>query len=39
MLQSGRVVFSRMDEVQYGKPAAETVAELVNRYQAPSACS
>ncbi len=34
MLQSGRVVFSKMDEVQYGKPAASAVAELVQRYGA-----
>src|SRR6266478_2986971 len=34
MPQSGRVVFSKMDEVQYGKPAAEAVSELVGRYQA-----
>jgi alcohol dehydrogenase class IV len=29
MLTSGRVVFSRMDEVHYGKPAAPAVAEIV----------
>lgn len=29
MLTSGRVVFSRMEEVHYGKPAAQAVAELV----------
>ncbi len=34
MPQSGQVVFSRMEEVQFGKPAAETVAELVKRQQA-----
>jgi len=34
MPQSGAAVFSRMDEVQYGKPAAETVADLVRRQQA-----
>jgi alcohol dehydrogenase class IV len=34
MPQSGRVVFSKMDEVQFGKPAAEAVSELVGRYQA-----
>jgi maleylacetate reductase len=28
MPQQGRVVFSKMDEVIYGKPAAESVAEL-----------
>jgi maleylacetate reductase len=34
MPNSGRVVLSRMDEVVYGKPAAESVAELARRYQA-----
>jgi alcohol dehydrogenase class IV len=34
MPQSGRVVFSKMDEVQYGKPAAEAILELVRRYGA-----
>ncbi len=34
MANSGRVVLSRMDEVVYGKPAAESVAELARRYQA-----
>jgi alcohol dehydrogenase class IV len=34
MPQSGQVVFSRMEEVQFGKPAAETVAELIKRQQA-----
>src|SRR5713226_2683054 len=34
MPQSGQVVFSRMEEVQFGKPAAATVAELVKRQQA-----
>lgn len=29
MLTAGRIVFSRMDEVHYGKPAAPSVAELV----------
>jgi maleylacetate reductase len=29
MLHSGRIVFSRMEEVQFGKPAAQAVAELV----------
>ena len=29
MLTSGRVVFTNMEEVIYGKPAAQTVAELV----------
>jgi maleylacetate reductase len=31
MTTSGRVVFSQMDEVIFGKPAAEAVAELVRR--------
>jgi alcohol dehydrogenase class IV len=34
MPQSGQVVFSRMEEVQFGKPAAATVAELVKRHAA-----
>ncbi len=34
MLQSGRVVFSRMDEVRYGTPAADAVAELAGHYGA-----
>jgi maleylacetate reductase len=34
MPQSGQVVFSRMEEVQFGKPAAATVAELVKRQAA-----
>src|SRR5689334_23663355 len=34
MPQSGQVVFSRMEEVQFGKPAAATVAELVIRHGA-----
>ncbi len=34
MPQSGQVVFSRMEEVQYGKPAAATAAELVKRHAA-----
>lgn len=29
MLQSGRVVLGKMDEVQFGRPAAEAVPELV----------
>jgi maleylacetate reductase len=33
-MQMGRIVFSKMDEVQYGKPAAGAVAELVQRYGA-----
>jgi alcohol dehydrogenase class IV len=31
MLPAGRVVFGRMDEVVYGRPAAEAVAEQVGR--------
>lgn len=31
MVQSGKVVFSQMDEVVFGKPAAEAVAEEVRR--------
>jgi len=31
MLTSGRIVFSDMDEVVYGKPADEAVADLVKR--------
>ncbi|MBS0223278.1 MAG: iron-containing alcohol dehydrogenase [Proteobacteria bacterium] len=34
MPHAGQVVSSRLEEVQFGKPAAETVAELVSRYQA-----
>src|SRR5882757_3955614 len=34
MTRAGQVVFSRMEEVLFGKPAAETVAELVKRHQA-----
>lgn len=30
-MQSGRVVFSRMDEVIFGKPAAESVADAARR--------
>lgn len=33
-MQRGRVVLSRMDEVQYGRPAQEAVAELVQRFGA-----
>jgi maleylacetate reductase len=33
-MQSGRVVLSKMDEVQFGKPAAQAVAELAKRYDA-----
>ena len=38
MLTSGRVVFTDMEEVHYGKPAAQSVAELVEG-TAPSASS
>ena len=31
MTQPGQVVFSKMEEVVYGKPAAETVAALARR--------
>ncbi|HUK07057.1 MAG TPA: iron-containing alcohol dehydrogenase [Stellaceae bacterium] len=31
MLPSGRVVFGEMDEVVFGRPAAETIAEQVHR--------
>ncbi len=34
MMKSGRAVFSKMDEVVYGRPAAEAAAELVERYGA-----
>jgi maleylacetate reductase len=34
MPHAGQVVFSRLEEVQFGKPAAETVAELARRQQA-----
>jgi maleylacetate reductase len=33
-MQSARIVFSRMDEVIYGRPADEALAELVAREQA-----
>ncbi|MFZ5778999.1 MAG: iron-containing alcohol dehydrogenase [Pseudomonadota bacterium] len=33
-MTAGRIVFSRMDEVHYGKPAAPSVAELVKAYGA-----
>jgi maleylacetate reductase len=33
-MQPGRVVLSRMEEVQYGRPAAGAVAELVQRFEA-----
>lgn len=34
MIRAGQVIFSKMEEVQFGKPAAKTVAELVQRHQA-----
>jgi alcohol dehydrogenase class IV len=34
MPHAGQVVFSRQEEVHFGKPAAETVAELASRQQA-----
>ena len=34
MPTSGRVVFSRMEEVHYGKPAAQSVAELAKAHGA-----
>jgi alcohol dehydrogenase class IV len=34
MLTSGRVVFTKMEEVHYGKPAAQSVAELVTAHGA-----
>ncbi len=34
MLTAGRIVFSRMDEVHYGKAAAPSVAEVVEAYGA-----
>ena len=34
MPQSGRVVFSRMDEVQFGKPASEVIPQLVRQFDA-----
>jgi maleylacetate reductase len=34
MLTSGRVVFTDMEEVHYGKPAAESVAEVVKAHGA-----
>src|SRR5690349_1328209 len=33
MLQSGRVVFSQMDEVLFGQPAAPAIAELAKDAQ------
>jgi hypothetical protein len=36
MLPSGRVVFGKMDEVVFGKPAAEAVAAQVERLGATS---
>ena len=37
MTQPGQVVFSKMEEVVYGKPAAETVAGLARRQGTVSA--
>ncbi|WIM13102.1 iron-containing alcohol dehydrogenase [Enhydrobacter sp.] len=34
MPQAGQVVFSRLEEVHFGKPAAETVAEIARRHHA-----
>ena len=34
MLTSGRVIFSKMEEVHYGKPAAQSLAELVKEHGA-----
>src|SRR5260370_20389350 len=34
MLTSGRVVFTKMEDVHYGKPAAESLAELVKEHGA-----
>src|SRR5450755_1729046 len=34
MLTSGRVVFTKMEEVHYGKPAAQSLAELVKAHGA-----
>ncbi len=34
MLQSGRVVLSRMDEIQFGKPASEVIPQLVRHFDA-----
>ena len=34
MIRAGQVIFSKMEEVQFGKPAAKTVAELVQHHQA-----
>ena len=34
MLTSGRVVFTKMEEVHYGKPAAQSIAELVKEHGA-----
>ncbi|MEZ5853872.1 MAG: iron-containing alcohol dehydrogenase [Hyphomicrobiaceae bacterium] len=33
-MQSGRIVFGRMEEVIYGKPAADAIAELAQRQEA-----
>ena len=34
MLQTGRVVLGKMEEVQFGRPAAEAVAEIARRHDA-----
>jgi maleylacetate reductase len=34
MMQAGRVVFSQMDEVQFGVPAAQAIAEQTRRLDA-----
>ena len=39
MLPSGRVVFGEMDEVVFGKPAAEAVAAQAERLGATPRCS
>lgn len=35
-MKPGRVVFSRMDEVLFGQPAAAAVAEKVKRLRSPT---
>jgi maleylacetate reductase len=34
MLQSGRVVFGQMEEVLFGSPAADAIAEVARRLDA-----
>jgi len=34
MLQSGRIVFGKMETVVFGRPAAEIIAEEVRRREA-----